>query len=285
VIPVVRTSTTLRPVVVAALALGAVGVTLAAGGCSPAPPPLSDRIAAFQKLPDWSGIWEPEVFVGEGIGQALSPEGLKAGAPLLTAKMPFNAEWQAKYDAAAKAQAAAVDANPDYPPAPPYPPCSPPPFLLGIASPALSQWRITPEEVTFIDTINFVRHIYTDGRSHPPADELWPTKMGDSIGRWEGDTLLVDTVAIKPRLVLFSFFTLDMSDQLHFRERIRMVGQDQIQNELTLEDPVAMTAPFTLTLKYARVKDATRMIDETECDQYTDRNPIVNGRFTAITKR
>jgi hypothetical protein len=76
-----------------------------------------------------------------------------------------------------------------------------------------------------------------------------------------------------------------MSDKLRFRERIRMAGQDAIENELTVEDPVAMTGPFTLTLKYARVKDATRMIDETECDQYTDRNPIVNGRFTAITER
>jgi hypothetical protein len=76
-----------------------------------------------------------------------------------------------------------------------------------------------------------------------------------------------------------------MSDKLHFRERIRMVGQDEIHNELSVEDPVAMTAPFKLTLKYARVKDATRMIDETECDRDTDRNPIVNGRFTAITQR
>jgi hypothetical protein len=92
-------------------------------------------------------------------------------------------------------------------------------------------------------------------------------------------------VAIKPRLVLFTFFALEMSDQLHFVERIRMVGNDEIQNELTMDDPVAMTAPFTLTFKYARVKDATRMIDETECDQETDRNPVVNGRFTAITER
>jgi hypothetical protein len=271
-----------RKVAVASVAIAA---TLLVTGCTPAAPPLSERVAAFQKLPDWSGIWEPEVFVGEGIGQALSPEGLKAGEPLLTAKMPLTPEWQAKFDAAAKAQAAAVQADPDHPPAPPYPPCSPPPFLLGIASPALSQWRITPEEVTFIDTVGFVRHIYTDGRPHPPADELWPTKMGDSIGQWEGDTLLVDTVAIKPRLVLFTFFALEMSDQLRFRERIRRVNPDLIQNELTVEDPVAMTGPFNLTLRYARVKDATRMIDETECDQYTDRNPVVNGRFTAITER
>jgi len=265
--------------------VGGIATVLAASGCNPAPPPSSERVAAYQKLPDWSGIWEPTIFVGEGIGQALSPEGLKAGGPILTAKMPLNAEWQAKFDAAARAQAAAVQADPDHPPAPPYPPCSAAPFLLGIAAPALSQWRITPEEVTYIDTVGFIRHIYTDGRPHPPADELWPTKMGDSIGRWEGDTLMVDTIAIKPRLVLFTFFALDMSDKLRFRERIRKNGDDEIQNELTVEDPVAMTGPFTLTLKYARVKDATRMIDETECDQETDRNPIVNGRFTAITER
>jgi hypothetical protein len=270
-----------RSAVTGALAAMLVVVT----GCSPAPEPLDARVAAFAQLPDWSGIWEPTIFVGEGIGQALSPEGLKSGEPILTAKMPLNAEWQRKFDEAARAQVAAVAADPDHPPAPPYPPCSPPPFLLGIASPALSQWRITPEEVTYIDTVNFIRHIYTDGRPHPQADELWPTKMGDSIGRWEGDTLIVDTVAIKPRLVLFTFFALEMSDQLHFVERIRMVGQDEIQDELTMEDPVAMTGPFTLTFTYARVKDATRMIDETECDQETDRNPVVNGRFTAITER
>jgi hypothetical protein len=263
----------------------AIAALLSAGGCSPAPPPVSARVAAFAKLPDWSGIWEPDIFVGEGIGQALSAEGIKAGGPILTAKMPLNAEWQAKFDAAANAQAAAVQADPNHPPAPPYQPCSPPPFLLGIASPALSQWRITPEEVTFVDTVGFIRHIYTDGRPHPPADELWPTKMGDSIGRWEGDTLVVDTVAIKPRLVLFTFFALEMSDKLHFSERIRMTDRNGIQNELKVEDPVAMTAPFMLTLKYTRVTDATRMIDETECDQSSERNPIVNGRFTAITQR
>src|SRR6186713_3116350 len=59
------------------LLVGALAAVLAATGCSPAPAPLSERVAAFEKLPDWSGIWEPNVFVGEGIGQALSPEGLK----------------------------------------------------------------------------------------------------------------------------------------------------------------------------------------------------------------
>jgi hypothetical protein len=259
--------------------------TLLVGGCMQNEPPQDPRVAAFAKLPDWSGLWEPNVFVGEGIGQALSAEGIKNGAPILTAKMPFNAEWQAKFDAIKKEHDDAVAADPDHPPAPSYAPCSAPPFLLGIISPTLSQWRITPEEVTFIDTIGFIRHIYTDGRSHPPADELWPTKMGDSVGHWEGDTLVVDTVAIKPRLVLFSFLPLQMSDQLHFVERVRLASHDEIEDQLTVEDPVALTEPFKITLKYARVTDATRMIDEAECDETTDRNPIVNGRFTSITER
>jgi hypothetical protein len=269
-----------RAPTIVALVAGVVSVT----ACQPSPP-ASPRVAAFAKLPDWSGLWEPNVFVGEGIGQSLSAEGLKNGAPILGAKMPLNAEWQAKFDAIKKEHDDAVAADPDHPPAPAYPPCSAPPFLLGSISPTLSQWRITPEEVTFIDTIGFIRHIYTDGRSHPPADELWVTKMGDSVGHWEGDTLVVDTVAIKPTLVLFSFLPLKMSDQLHFIERFRMVDGKEIEDQLTVEDPVALTEPFKITLKYARVTDATRMIDEAECDQVSDRNPIVNGRFTSITER
>ena len=246
---------------------------------------LSPRVAAFAKLPDWSGLWEPSVFVGEGIGQSLSAEGLKAGASIMGATFPFTPEWQAKFDEAKAAQAAAVAADPNHPPAPTYNNCASPPFIMNMASPAIYEWRITPEETTIVDTINGIRHIYTDGRSHPPADELWPTKAGDSVGHWEGDTLVVDTVAIKPDVLLTPQLQLKMSDQLHFTERFRMVNADELHDEFTLEDPVALTKPSEITFVFKRVKDATRMIDETECDQTTDRNPIVNGRFTSITTR
>ena len=99
---------------------------------------------------------------------------------------------------------------------------------MNMASPAIFEWRITPEETTIVDTINGIRHIYTDGRSHPPADEIWPTKVGDSIGHWEGDTLVVDTVAIKPDVLLTPQILLKMSGELHFIERIRMVNADEL---------------------------------------------------------
>jgi hypothetical protein len=242
-----------------------------------------ERVDAFAKLPDWSGLWEPDVFVGEGIGQGLSAEGLRAGAAVLGAELPFNAEWQAKYDAAKKAQAAAAAADPAHPPAPPYSPCGPPPFILSIISPALFQWRITPEETTIVNTIKDIRHVYTDGRSHPPQDELWGTRVGDSVGRWEGDTLVVDTVAIKPDLLLLNFLPIRMSDQLHFVERMRMADHDTLQDELTMNDPIALAKPFKITFTYKRVTDTNRMIDEAECDPASERNPIVNGRFTFET--
>jgi hypothetical protein len=243
------------------------------------------RLEAFAKLPDWSGLWEPDVFVGEGIGQALSSEGARSAQPLMSSTLPFNAQWQAKLEAAKKAQQAAIAADPDHPPAPAYNNCGSPPFIMNMASPAIYEWRITPEETTIVDTINGIRHIYTDGRAHPAADELWPSRACDSVGHWQGDTLVVDTVAIKPDVLLPGFVSLRMSDRLHFVERMRMVGRDRLEDQLTIDDPDALTKPFTLTFSFARVTNTNRMVDETECDSTTDRNPIVNGRFTSITTR
>jgi hypothetical protein len=225
------------------------------------------------------------LFVNEPIGQGLSAEGAKNARPLMSAVVPFTPEWQAKFDAAKAAQAEALAADPNHPPAPAYNNCASPPFIMNMGSPAVYEWRVTPEETTIVDTINGIRHIYTDGRSHPPADELWPTKAGDSVGHWDGDTLVVDTVAIKPDVLFPGMVPVRMSDQMHFIERFRMVAPDELHDAFTLEDPVALTKPFEITFVFARVKDATRMIDETECDSTTDRNPIVNGRFTSITTR
>ena len=95
-----------------------VPAALLAACSGPPAPQLPPRVAAFAKLPDWSGLWEPNVFVGEGIGQSLSAEGLKAGASIMNVTFPFTPEWQAKFDAAKAAQAAAVAADPNHPPAP-----------------------------------------------------------------------------------------------------------------------------------------------------------------------
>jgi hypothetical protein len=244
-----------------------------------------ERIKAFTKLPDWSGIWELDAFVGQADGQQFSTEGQRKLKEYAAALRPsFTSEYQAKYDAIRKSIEADIAADPDHPPVTHDPLCAPPPFP-ATSTPGMYQWRVTPEETTFVSTVGAVRHIYTDGRSHPPKDELWPTLMGDSVGHWEGDTLVVDTISTRKRLYMgeLSGFFVPTSDQLHFTERIRMVNHDQIQIDYTVEDPVALTKPIRATIDQVRVTDFSRMVEETDCEQ-NERDPVVNGRFKTVVK-
>jgi hypothetical protein len=265
----------------------AIAVTLIAGCLFPAAGQTSskDRIKAFAKLPDWTGIWELDAFVGQADGQQFSAEGQRRLKEYAAALRPsFTPEYQAKYDEIRKKIEAAIAADPHHPPVTHEPLCAPPPFP-AISTPGMYQWRVTPEEATLISTVGAVRHIYTDGRSHPPKDELWPTLMGDSIGHWEGDTLVVDTIATRRRLYMseLSGFFVPTSDQLHFTERIRMVNHDQMQIDYTVEDPVALAKPIHATIVHVRVTDFNRMVEETDCEQ-NERDPVVNGRFKTVVK-
>jgi hypothetical protein len=92
------------------------------------------------------------------------------------------------------------------------------------------------------------RLIYTDGRRHP-ADILdYPEWMGHSIGRWDGDALVVDTIAMREETWLDTA-GLEHSDKLHLTERLQKTGPDNFRILVTVEDPVFFTKPFT----YARV--------------------------------
>lgn len=267
--------------------LWAVAAALIAGCLFPAAAQTSskERIKAFAKLPDWSGIWELDAFAGQADGQQFSAEGQRRLKEYAAALRPsFTPEYQAKYEEIRKKIEAVIAADPAHPPVTHNPLCGPPPFP-AISTPGMYQWRVTPEETTFISTVGAVRTIYTDGRSHPPTDELWPTLMGDSVGHWEGDTLVVDTIATRKRLYMgeLSGFFVPMSDRLHFTERIRRVDRDHMQIDYTVEDPVALTKPIHAVIVHTRVIDFNRMIEETDCEQ-NERDPVVNGRFQTEVK-
>jgi hypothetical protein len=89
---------------------------------------------------------------------------------------------------------------------------------------------------------HFIRQIYTDGRAHP-KDEI-PTWMGDSVGKWEGDTLVVDTVGFNDNTWLDNVGH-PHSDQLHLIERIRRVDHNTLTIDLTIDDPKAYTKPWS----------------------------------------
>ena len=102
---------------------------------------------------------------------------------------------------------------------------------------------------------NFPRQIWTDGRPHPkiddPSQRLW---MGDSIGHWEGDTLVVDTANFNDKTWL-DRAGHPHSEELHLVERIRRIDHDNLRIDLTIEDPKAYTQAITVQLNYQLKSD------------------------------
>ena len=90
---------------------------------------------------------------------------------------------------------------------------------------------------------------------HP--DDVEPTLMGDSIGRWDGDTLVVDVSDFKPGGWIGGGFI--HSEALHLVERYTRIDRDQLNYEVLIEDPKVLTKPFTqrstLMLRNARLRE------------------------------
>lgn len=111
----------------------------------------------------------------------------------------------------------------------------------------------TPAQINFFSEWNEqTRRIYTDGRGHP--EDFGPAYNGHSIGRWEGDTLVVDTVGIHPDSMLQAV-GMDHSAKLHITERFRFVPPDELHVEMMLEDPEALVRPWTGTVMYRKKTD------------------------------
>jgi hypothetical protein len=86
------------------------------------------------------------------------------------------------------------------------------------------------------------RTVYMDGRSHPKT--LTPSYLGHSVGRWEGDTLVIDSVGFSDNFWM-NRDGLPHTTQLHLVERLTRVNMDTLNYEVTIDDPGAYTAPWT----------------------------------------
>ena len=98
---------------------------------------------------------------------------------------------------------------------------------------------------------NRFRAVYMDGRDHPEEVYDIPEPFGHSIGHWEGDTLVVDSVGFRDTTYLDTN-GLGHSAQLHLTERFRRTGADTIEWTTTVEDPLFFTKPFTFRSVFTR---------------------------------
>ena len=88
------------------------------------------------------------------------------------------------------------------------------------------------------------RTIYMDGRPHPTSQNLMAGYLGHSVGRWEGDTLVVDTVGFNEKTWIDAEGLMH-TDQYHQIERFTRTDFDTLKYEVTIDDPGAYTAPWT----------------------------------------
>lgn len=241
-----------------------------------APTTLSEALGPqWKNMPDWHGVWSlegPLVFAGPE--NTMVPAGAKSqprvirgvefeqGVPAGTHMMriPYKPEYQKQYDEVV-AKALATGKADD-----PVENCWLPhgmPRLAG-AGPGAVEFYITPRRTWIIwDSMNQTRRIATDGSTHP-QDEEWPRVMGHSVGKWEGATLVVDTVWMKAGI--FDRTGAPHSDELHMTERYTRTGADTITLVMTLEDPVMFTGPWQVTRRYKRSTAKYVNVPGTYCD-------------------
>ena len=228
-------------------------------------------------LPDWSGVWDPaegNLFdpsagnsTGDDVGQRKGPSRLPREYP------PYKPEWEALYqkelDSANRGDAHDPTAA-----------CVPPGMPRVMTSPYAWEFMVVPGRVVFLKEYQSqIIRVFTDGRPHPKGEDLDPSYNGHSIGHWEGDTLVVDTVGMRGD-TWFDRTGARHSDQVHMVQRMRKVSPDLIENQITIDDPVAFTKPWRVLRHYKRAKNYEIM--DFACSE-NNRNPVdASGKNTLI---
>jgi hypothetical protein len=136
----------------------------------------------------------------------------------------------------------------------------------------------TPKQVTIIsEAFSEVRRVYLD-RPQDAIEDVAPGYYGRSVGHWDGDTLVVDTVGIKPEVA--GYRGMPHSEKMRITERIRLADADILHDQITIDDPVVLEQPMTYTLAYRRLTNYEMV--EFVCDnnrEYVDEHGVVRMRI------
>ena len=248
----------------AALAFTAVPASAAA--------PAKAAKPAYSQLPDWSGTWTRAS--GGFFEQKFDAPEIPAPPPESPLNFPpYTPKYQAIFQENQKRIAA--DRYPD-----PVNTCGTPigwPRVL--ATPDGYEFIIRPEQAWILSENgpNIIR-IYTDGRSHPAAEDMWPTYTGDSVGHWEGDTLVYDSIGMKgyPSTIIGRNGVV-VSPSLHTVTRVQLQKDGRLRFQVWMEDKEAFTRPWTVVAYFKRFPAGTRIYDYACAEN--NRNPVTeDGR-------
>ena len=216
--------------------------------------------------PDFNGVWGP-YRAGRGADPRFAPP--PAGPIVL------KPEYAKAYEARRAEEAAATQRGEPLPT--PGSLCVPygVPSMMAVAVYPV-EFVQTPRQLTIIsEAFSEVRRVYMD-RPQLPIEEVPPGFYGRSVGRWEGDTLVVDTVGIKESV---QYQRVPHSNRMRITERFRLVAPDILHDQVTIEDPVILEKPITYTLAFRKMPDYEMV--EFICEnnrEYVDEKGVVRMR-------
>jgi hypothetical protein len=138
------------------------------------------------------------------------------------------------------------------------------PYMLHAAVDGPVQILETPGQVTLISTAyNEMWFIYLN-QKHPAKDDLEPTYHGDSVGHWQGDTLVVDTIGLTTKTTLDQV-GMPHSEDLHVITRIRRTDGETLEMLVTVDDPRTFSKPWSRLQIYKKSPDDAR-VEESVCE-------------------
>jgi hypothetical protein len=137
----------------------------------------------------------------------------------------------------------------------------------------------TPGKVTIIsDAYNEMWFIYLN-QKHPPRDDLEPTFHGDSVGHWEGDTLVVDTIGVTTKTTLDQV-GMPHSEEMRVTTRIHRTDPKTLEVMVTVDDPKTFAKPWSRRQIYKKAADDSRVM-EAVCEN--QRNGLDSSGYQSTT--
>ncbi len=219
------------------------------------PPPTAQDWADLAKLPDWSGVWNPKITDQDAQ--------VKTNPPPWNAKAAAEIQKMFAEEKAGEPRLIFFDCLPHGMPA-----------QMLVTHNAM-EFLFTPGRVTMLGESdgNRLRRIYTDGRPH--ADVPDPSFHGHSIGHWEGNTLVVDTVDVLPQtfLAISEAAGVTNNGDMRIVERIHLADKDILHVDLEITAPKVLTKPWKTTRIFFRQRARKFDIVEGVCQQgnYSER--------------
>jgi hypothetical protein len=189
------------------------------------PPAMAYRQVA--EWPDWTGVWYPD--------WTLLFAGRERASPKLTpqAQANFDAYQESIRENGPNQEAQAL--------------CLPPGIPGVMQQPYPIEILYSPDRVTVLtEAYQQARRIYLDGRPLPEDPDLFFN--GNSVGRWEGNTLLIDTVGLSPQTNIAP--GIAHTEKSRISERIFLQAPGQMIDEMTITNPDVLTEPFVVRIAY-----------------------------------